>query len=137
VALSSGYPTKTAIREDSLFVNKAKILLSSRPKLVSDVIRDLIDRQPDMEVVGEVIDPIELLRVAGETAVDVVIVTPIGTDAEPRICHHLLVGFPDLKVVALSERGDAAFLYQTEKPRLRIDDPTTESILGAIRGALQ
>lgn len=90
-----------------------------------------------MEVVGEVIDPIELLREAGETAVDVVIVTPIGTDAEPRICHHLLVGFPELKVVALSGSGDAAFLYQTDQPKLRIDSPSEESILGAIRDSLQ
>ena len=118
-------------------MNKTRILLSSRPKLLSEVIRDLIEHQPDMEVVGEVIDPIQLLRAAGETAVDVVIVTPIEANGEPRICLHLLATFPPLKVVTLSAKGETAYLYQSALPRLRIDEPSGRSIFGAIREALR
>lgn len=37
--------------------SKIKVLLASRPKLLSEVIRYLVSRQPDMEVVSEVLDP--------------------------------------------------------------------------------
>ncbi len=56
---------------------KIKVLLASRPKLLSEVIRYLVARQPDMEVMGEVLDPIELLLAVKSTSADVVIVTPL------------------------------------------------------------
>jgi len=40
---------------------KIKVLLASRPKLLSEVIRYLVASQADMEVMGEVLNPIELL----------------------------------------------------------------------------
>ena len=116
---------------------KIKLLLSSRPKLLSEVIRNIIEHQPDMEVVGEVIDPIELLRVSGETPVDAVIITPLKADGEPKICHQLIKEHPRLKIVTLSAKGEAAYLYQSGVPRLCIDEPSGQSILGAIREALR
>jgi len=112
-----------------------KILLSSRPKLLSEVIRNIIEHQPDMEVVGEIIDPIQLLLAARVIMVDVVIVTPLESNSEPKICRHLLAEYPTLKVVTLSERGEAAYLYQTDASRLRIDEPSGQLILDAIRAA--
>lgn len=116
-------------------MEKIKILLSSRPELLSEVIRNMIAHQPDMAVVGEVIDPIELLRAARATMVDVVIVTPLESNGEPRICRHLLADYPSLKVVTLSAKGEAAYVYQSGVPKLRIDEPSEQSILGAIRNA--
>jgi len=114
-------------------MTKIKVLLSSRPKLVSDVIRNMIERQTDMEVIGEVMDPIDLLRLSDATPVDVVIVTPLESDREPKICHHLLTEYPALKVLTLSAKGDAAYLYQSGMPRLRIDPPSEQAIVKAIR----
>ena len=118
-------------------MGKIRVVLSSRPKLLSDVIRKMIEHQPDMEVVGEVVDPIALLSAAMATTVDVAIVTPLESNGEPRICRHLLAGHPPLKVVTLSAQGEAAYLYQTDAPRLRINEPSEQSILGAIREAIQ
>lgn len=105
--------------------------------MLSEVIRNMIEHQPDMEVVGEVIDPIELLRVSRETAVDAVIITPLKANGEPKICQQLLAEHPRLKIVTLSENGEAAYLYQSGVPRLCIDEPSGQSILDAIREALQ
>ena len=121
----------------TLIMKKIKVLLSSRPKLLSEVIRNLVEHQPDMEVVGEVIDPIEILRAARATLVDAVIVTPLAANGEPKICRYLLVEYPTLKVVTLSAKGEAAYLYQSTAPRLRIDEPSGQSILDAIREAVQ
>jgi len=110
-----------------------RVLLSSRPKLLSEVLRNLIEHQPDMEVVGEIIDPIQLLLAVRITMVDVVIVTPLESNEEPKICRHLLAEYPTLKVVTLSATGAAAYLYQADVARLYIAEPSGQSILSAIR----
>ena len=118
-------------------MRKIRVMLASRPKMISDVIRNIIERQPDMLMVGEVIDPIKLLFATKETEVDVVIVTPLKADGEPKICSHLLAEHPRLKVVTLSSKGEAAYLHQTKVDTLRIDDPSAQAILCAIREAFQ
>jgi DNA-binding NarL/FixJ family response regulator len=118
-------------------MRKIKVMLASRPKMISDVIRNIIERQPDMTMVGEVIDPIKLLFATRETPVDVVIVTPLKANGEPKICSHLLAEHPRLKVVTLSSKGEDAYLYQSGIPKLRINEPSGQSILLAIREALR
>jgi DNA-binding NarL/FixJ family response regulator len=113
-----------------------KVLLASRPKMLSDVIKNLIEYQPDMEVVGEVIDPIRLLLVTRETMADVIIVTPLKSNGEPKICQHLLSEHPRLRIVTLSANGETAFLYESNSRKKRIDEPSGQSILGAIRESL-
>jgi DNA-binding NarL/FixJ family response regulator len=114
-------------------MQKIKVLLASRPKMLSDVVRNMVTRQPDMEVVGEVLDPIELLLTAKARPVDVVIVTPLDSEGEPGICRHLLAEQPQLKIVTLTAKGEAAFLYQSGTPKKRINEPSEQSILDAIR----
>ncbi|MBN2413062.1 response regulator transcription factor [candidate division KSB1 bacterium] len=89
-----------------------------------------------MEVVGEVLDPIELLNAARIISVDVVIITPLKVNGEPRICCHLLEEHPLLKIMILSADGETAFLYQSDSSKIRIDEPSGQSILGAIREAM-
>ena len=114
-------------------MNKIRVLLSSRPKLLSEVVRNMIEHQPDMEVVDEIIDPVQLLLAVRITKVDVVIVTPLDSSGEPKICRHLLAEYPKLKVVTVSATGEAAYLYQTNLARLCLDEPSGQSILDAIR----
>ena len=118
-------------------MKKIKIILASRPKMVSEVIKNLIKHEPDMEVIGEVIDPIELLRFSSKSMVDVVIVSPIKSNSEPKICKHLLAEHPPLKVITISEKGEAAYLYQSNLPRICIEEPTGQLILRAIRDVIK
>ncbi len=104
--------------------------------MLSDVIRNMIGRQPDMEVVGEVLDPIELLMAVKATPVDVVIVMPLDSEGEPKICSHLLREHAHLKIVTVSAKGEAASLYESDSRRRRIDEPSEPSILGAIRESI-
>ena len=114
-----------------------KILLASRPTMLSDVIRSMIDHQPDMEVVGEVLDPIKLLIAVRVVPVDVVIITPLKVNGEPRICCQLLEEHPLLKIMILSAEGQAAFLYRSDSPKIRIDEPSEKTIFNAIRESMR
>lgn len=86
-----------------------------------------------MEVVGEVLDPIELLSTTRLVPADVVIITPLKVNGDPRICSHLLEEHPLLKIMILSANGEAGLLFQTGVPSIRIDDPSEQSILSALR----
>ena len=114
-----------------------KVLLSSRPKLLSEVIRNLIEHQADMEVVGEVLDPLQLLRFSRQILVDVIIITPLRANGEPKICHLLLVEHPLLKIVTQSASGEVAYLYQSGQLKKRIDEPSGQAILDVIRETVQ
>ncbi len=118
-------------------MQKVRVLLSGRPRLLSEVIRNMIEHQPDMELVGEAADTIGLLRAAGETAVDVVIVTLLDAEGEAQICHRLLAEYPHLRIVTLSAKGETACLYQSGAAGLRIQEPSGASLLDAIRAALR
>ncbi|MBN1479879.1 hypothetical protein EH223_18385 [candidate division KSB1 bacterium] len=97
----------------------------------------MVEHQADMEVVGEVLDPIELLEVVKVLSVDVVIITPLKVNGEPRICYQLLQEHPMLKIVILSAEGEAAFLYQSAAAKIRIDEPSHLAIFGAIRKSIR
>ena len=105
--------------------------------MLSEVIRSMVEHQPDMEVIGEVLDPIELLYATRIMAVDVVIITPLKINGEPRICCQLLGEHPLLKIIILSAEGEAAFLYQFDSPKIRIDEPSEQAIFAAIRKSMQ
>jgi hypothetical protein len=48
----------------------------------------------------------------------------------------LLEEHPQLKIVTLSAKGEAAFLYESDSRKKRIDEPSEQSILGALREAM-
>ena len=110
-------------------------MFSSRPKLLSEVIRNLIERQPDMRVAGEVIDPIELIFALRETSVDVVIVTPHKANGTPRICGQLFKEHPPLTILILVAESEAVYIYRSGTPRQCIEKPSEKTILDAIRNS--
>lgn len=115
---------------------KIKVMFSSRPKLLSEVIRNLIERQLDMMIVGEVVDPIELIFALREISTDVVIITPLKANGIPRVCSQLLKEHPRLKILALTLESEAVFIYQSGSQRDCIQRPSEQMILGVIRGTL-
>ncbi|MFC1502447.1 hypothetical protein ACFL6A_03445 [bacterium] len=112
---------------------KINVMFSSRPKLLSEVIGNLIERQSDMKVVGEVVDPIELIFALRKTSVDVVIISPLKANGEPRICLQLRKEHPKLRILILTGESEAVYIYQSGSNRKCIERPSEQSILGAIR----
>ena len=114
-------------------MGKIKVLLAIRPRMLADVVRHFVARQPDMAVISDVIDLTELLPAIRATEAEVVIITPADADREPGICSELLLAYPQLKIMALSAKGDTAVLYQSSSRQKHMDDVGEASILGAIR----
>ncbi|RQV99016.1 DNA-binding response regulator [bacterium] len=114
-------------------MTKISIMLSSRPKLLSEVIRNLIENQPDMMLAGEVVDPLELLPALRETPVNVVVITPIKANGMPRICGQLLKEHPQLRILTLTPESETVTIYQSGSQKTCSERPTSQLILDVIR----
>jgi DNA-binding NarL/FixJ family response regulator len=117
-------------------MKKIKILLAtSHPRIMREVMRQFIERQPDMEVVGEVLDLSALGRVALETAANVIIMALEDFEAL-GLGSRLLAECPEALILALAANGDAAFIAHVRPGRRPMADPSEAKILSALRQAL-
>ena len=118
-------------------MKKIRILLANnRPRIMREVMRQLIARQPDMEIVAEVLDLSALSRVAEETAADVIIVALEDSNAL-RLGSQLLAERPEMALLALAAQGDAAFIERVCLGRREIAEPSEANILSALRHAIR
>ncbi|MFQ5847554.1 MAG: hypothetical protein ACE5IQ_07780 [Candidatus Methylomirabilales bacterium] len=97
------------------------------------MVRKIIEHQEDMEVVCEVLEPLELLVAVSEREADAVILD-LEDYEEPPLFTHLLAEYPNLTILGLAPDGKTALL----RPRRQeIADPSETKILDALRHAIQ
>lgn len=114
---------------------KARVLLSIQIQLLSNLLRSLLSAEPDVEIVGEVSDPVDLLIAAGQTQADVVIQC-WPSDEMPGICSHLLAAFPDLTVIGIGDEGESNFACRRPIVVNHLSPPGLRSVQSVIREAL-
>ncbi len=90
-----------------------RVLLADDHKLVRAGIRSLLERLPDIEVVGEASDGREALRLIGEHRPQIVLMDIAmpglnGLEATRRVAKS----FPDVSVIILSIYSDEEHVYQ-------------------------
>ena len=101
-----------------------------------EVMRQLIGRQPDMEVVAEVLDLSALAGAVSQREVDVIIIALEDAEALGLV-SQLLATHPEVTILALGAKSDAAFIEQARSGRRDIADPSAANILRALREAIE
>ena len=87
-----------------------------------------------MIIVGDIIDPLELMVALQTMSADVIIITPLKANGYPKICIQLLNKHPQLKILILTiKKSEAVFIYQSGLPRKRIERSSEQVIPDAIR----
>ena len=109
-----------------------KILLLDIPEEMQDVLESAIQRQSNMETVGEAFDPINLLLTVDDTDADVVVMGHPDADRMPGICTHLLAEYPDLLILTLSTQDSRAFLYERNITQKEIAFQSPEDLIAKI-----
>ena len=90
---------------------KIRILLADDHRLMREGIRALLDKQPDMEVVGEAENGLMTLQMAKKISPEIILMDVTmpqmsGIDATSQIKGE----FPDIRVVGLSIHSDRQFV---------------------------
>jgi hypothetical protein len=104
------------------------------PALWAGLFTNLIDDQPDMEVVGEVSDVVELLRIVrqvDEAKISAILIPVTAFGELPGVCSHLVAEHPDLRVIVISLSAGSLMVHTVEWV---VTEPV-ENLLSLIRTA--
>jgi hypothetical protein len=109
-----------------------RVLLAVEPQWAGDSLKELLQRQPDICVVDEVVDPLDILLAVRELRPHVLI--QCWPDSEmPPICSHLLVENPFLRIIGISDDGKQAFTCQQTITTKSIPVTSLDDLFNAIR----
>jgi DNA-binding NarL/FixJ family response regulator len=88
-----------------------KILLADDHKIVRDGLRTLVEKEPDMEVVGEAENGRKAVKLTRELSPDLVIMDVTMSDLNGiEAARQIHKETPDVKVIALSMHSDRRFV---------------------------
>ncbi|HZR67184.1 MAG TPA: hypothetical protein VFA85_18740 [Terriglobales bacterium] len=114
-------------------MQKIKVLVANRPRLMRELVLATISEQPDIEVLGELEDDSKIAEAVAASNPDFVIIALDQAGVRPPICDYLLVHHPLVKVLAVApEENDSVFFWSDI--RSTPVESSEEGILNVIRG---
>ncbi len=119
-------------------MEKIRVLVANRPRLMRELVLATISDQPDIEVIGEIRDDAEIANAVAESQPDFLIIALGTLDQRPAICTVLMGQYPRLKVVALApERNSSIFIWSVIDIQSVPIECSEVGILNALRGRSQ
>jgi DNA-binding NarL/FixJ family response regulator len=95
-------------------------------------LKEMLMREPDIEIVGEAIDALDiLLKVAG-THAEVVVIDLPSSGKDSGLCSHILAEYPEVRVFAVSEEGDRIVNYEMAMLRKEASNTSLENLVDLI-----
>jgi len=90
--------------------------------------RSILKQDSDIEVIGEVDDPVAALLAAGHSQATVVIIDLPTNGTDPGLYSHLLGEYPNVKVIAVSKDGSQALKFEKGIIRTTICDTSPQNL---------
>lgn len=116
-------------------MEKIKVMVASRPRLMREVVMEMIANQPDIELIAEVQDDTKIIDLVGQLSPDWLFIALDQPDHRPDICDPLFNHFPNLKILALaSERNNCIFYWASVSIRSSRVESSEKGILDVLRG---
>jgi DNA-binding NarL/FixJ family response regulator len=112
---------------------RLRIVLINMPRMLREIIREVVLPESDMEVAGDFSTPYGLLEAVERTRADFVI-TGTG-DADLADVGRVLRERPRLKVLAVAADGRQTYLYELRPQKVHLGEVSPRNLLDAIRSA--
>jgi hypothetical protein len=111
-------------------LNTIRIYLLGMPRMLRSLVRDILEREVDMEIVGETAtsEPAEILA----TDPNMVIVGMESADLPPA-GTSLLSDLSKVRVLGLSPQGRSGYLYELRPRRQPVGEVSPQSLVKVIR----
>ena len=117
-------------------MDKIRVVVANRPRLMRELVAATIHEQPDMEVVGEAQDDDEITAMVDRFRPDVLIVALEDTDFRSGLCGFLLGRYPQMRVLALNpERNTGIYFWAFVDIRTSHIRTSEQEILNVMRRA--
>ena len=115
-----------------------RVLVANQPRLMRELVLATIGDQPDIEIVGEIDNEIEMERAIAITRPDFVIVALDKSNRLTAICDLALQKNPHIKVIAVApERNSTMFYWASLEIKSHRIEASEDGVLGALRSAVQ
>jgi hypothetical protein len=116
-------------------VEKIKVIVASRARLMREVVLEMISGQLDIEVMAETQDDSKIVDLVGQLHPDWVVIALDESGNKPGICEPLFDRYPNLKILAVaSGKNDCIFYWTTMSVRSSRVESSERGILDALRG---
>jgi len=96
-------------------------------------LKAVLMREPDIEIVGDAIDAIDILLKVASTHAEVVAIDLPLSGKDPGLCSHILAEYPEVKILAVSEERDRIVIYETAMLRREAPNTSLENLVDLIR----
>ena len=111
-----------------------RVLVANQPRLMRELILTTFADQPDIEVVGEVVDESEISDSVRKTLPDFVVIGLDNPETRPRVCDELLREHPDVRVIAVApEKNFIVCYWASLKIHSKDVEASEEGILSLLR----
>jgi len=115
-------------------VQKVRVVIANRPRLMRELVVEVISDQPDFEVAGETEKESEVTELVDKTRPDCLIIALDQPEVLHGLCGFLLGRYPQMKILAVAaERGNSAFYWASVDVRSKIVETSEEGLLSALR----
>jgi len=115
-------------------VQKIRVLVANRPRLMKDLVLATIGEEPDIEVVGETEDEAKIAELVERTRPDYLIIALEDSEVRPGLSGFLLGRYPHMKILALAaERNKGVFYWAFVDIRSRRVESSEQGILSVLR----
>lgn len=115
-------------------MDRIRILVANQPRLMRELVLATIADQPDIEIVGEIIEGSEIQRAVEQTKPEFLIVTLEKGDRLPTICELLLGMYPHMKIIAIApDRNTTIFYWAAVDIRSNRIEASEAGVLNTLR----
>ena len=115
-------------------MQKTRVLVANRPRLMRELVLATFADQPDIEVVGETTNETEITELVERTRPDLLIMALEDPEARPGLCGFLLGRYPQMRILAVApERDTSIFFWGFLDIRSMSVQTSEESILKLVR----
>ena len=117
-------------------MRRIRILLAGMPRMLLDMIADIVALHAGMMVAGKMQDTADLRAAVRKTRADVVILKEPAT-GPPQNHQELLYSHPHLGVFSITSDGRHFFLHKLRPVRTALGEVSPESLVQAIQSCAQ
>ena len=115
-------------------MQKIRVLVANKPRLMKDLVLAIIEDQPDIEVVGETEDEAEITELVERTRPDYLIIAQQDPEVRPGLSGFLLGRYPQMKILALAaERNSGIFYWAFVDIRSLHVESSEQGVLSVLR----
>ena len=117
-------------------MRRIRILLADMPRMLLDMITDIVALHKEMMIAGEAQDMADIRAAVKKTRADVVILNEPATGPSQNY-QELLYSRPHLGVLSITSDGRQFFLHKLRPVRTALGEVSPDSLVQAIHSTAQ